>query len=343
MARFIEGYCDQQLPPPYAFQGVRAWSFPLLAEFEKIQNVVTKYLGDTANGLGGVSFDPLRGSGDANGLRSLVYMMVLDYKRMACINPPDCDAGYYTQKELLFGIPVIRRLQGQLPSIALFCPYIFVDNGGSMVCGNTVLGYPKQPAWFQVQPPGGNYPIRIDAPVMAGVGAETRQTWQRLVFVPPAGRMADDVSKIQNDMVSMAEDVAEAAMDAGEDLEPSWPFGPVEHLLGEGGPFSLPQEHLDLFRKRPEISYQILQLKQIRSAENPSEACYRSLLTCTSKLKTLRSFGLLPEVLIDLTAYPSLDIAGALGLLPGNGKVRPLFPYRMECDFEFVDAREQPF
>ena len=343
MADFIEGYGDQQLPPPYTFQGVRVWSFPLLARFDKVQSVVQKCL-EPGDSQSSVSFNLIQGSAETSGPRTFVYMMLLDYRKMACKNPPECEMGSYTQKELLFGIPVVQQTQDGPPNIALFCPYIFVDNGGSMVCGNTVLGYPKQPAWFQVPPPGGgSYPIRIDVPVMARQGPGAQQTWQRLVHIRAVNRFAEDLSKLVDNAAAVVEDIAEAVTDADEDLEQAWPFGPIGRLLGEGGPLSVPQEMLALFRERPDISYGILQLKQIRSAQDPTKACYRSLLSCTSKLEELRSFGMLPDAVIELASYPSLDIAEALGLLSENGKIRPWFPYRMECDFDFIDPRERAF
>ncbi|HKH46433.1 MAG TPA: hypothetical protein VKM72_17365 [Thermoanaerobaculia bacterium] len=342
MDDFIEGYCDQQLPPPYTFQGVRVWSFPLLAGFDKVQSVVKKYL-EPEDSQSPVLYNLIQGSAETSGRRTFVYMMVLDYRKMACKSYPESEMGSYAQKELLFGIPVVQKTQDG-PRISLFCPYIFVDNGGSMVCGNTVLGYPKQPAWFQVPPQGGrSYPIQIDAPVMAREGPGAQQTWQRLVHVRAVNRLFGDPVKLAGEAIAVAEGMAEAVMDAEEDLERTWPFGPIERLLGQRGPLPVPQEIRALFRERPEISYGILQLKQIRSAEDPTKACYRSLLSCTSKLIKLRSFGMLPDAVIELASYPSLDIAEALGLESHNGKVRPWFPYRMQCDFDFIDARERAF
>jgi len=344
MTDFIAGYCDQQLPPPYTFQGVRVWSFPLLAQFDKVESVVKKYLAPATDSRSPVSFNLIQGIAENSGPRTFVYMMVLDYQKMACKNPPESEMGSYTQKELLFGVPVIQQTQDGPLEIALFCPYIFVDNGGSMVCGNTVLGYPKQPAWFQVpQQGGGSYPIRIDAPVMARIGPGAQQTWQRLVHVRAVNRLFGDPAKLADEAIAVAEGMAEAVMGVEEDLEQTWPFGPIGRLLGKGGPLTVPQDMLALFRERPEISYGILQLKQIRSAQDPTKACYRSLLSCTSKLETLHSFGMLPDAVIELASYPSLDIAEALGLLSENGKFRPWFPYTMECDFDFIDARERAF
>lgn len=301
MASFIEGYCNQQFPPPYIFRGVRIWSFPLLASFEKVQGLVRKYLLPAAESLGDLSFDLIQGP-------TVVYMMVLDYGKMACASPLGHSMGSFAQKELLFGIPVVQTSRNHPPRTLFFCPYIFVDNGGSMIAGNTVLGYPKQPAWFQVPPPGGeDYPIRIDAPVLVRFGADTPQTWQRFVQVRAVSSLAERMTRIFNGVT--------------EDFS--------RNLLLQVGADGM--------------SFDILQLKQFRNAQFPGQACYRSLVTCTSVLRKLHSVGRLPEAEIDLASFASLDLIDSLGLAVTGGVVFPLFPYKMECDFDFINPIERAF
>lgn len=337
MASYIENYCNEQMPPPYTFKNVRIWSFPLLASYVKVEELVNRYLRPTDNQDGGVPFELLRGQSDVHAASSLVYMMVLDYDRMACAEPPGSLMGSFRQKEYLFGIPVIGNFSGKT-RVAFFCPFIFVDCGWSMICGNTVLGYPKQPAWFHL-PATGDYPIRIDAPAMVQYSPDTVQSWQRVADIR-ANRLAEDMADIVNDVVQATEEIVQ---DVVGETSVAWPFGPIEKLFGEGGAFPLANELRDLFRSQTkELSYEIVQLKQIRNAQFPDQACYRSLLTCTSALRKLSGFRLLAESEIRLPSYASLDIAGTLGLFSINGVIRPLMPYTMQCDFDFVDAVEQP-
>ena len=332
MASYIESYCNEQMPPPYTFQNVRIWSFPLLASYEKVQELVSRYLRPDGSQEGGVPFDLLRGGDGVHAASSLVYMMVLDYGRMACAAPPGSQMGSFRQREYLFGIPVIGNFSGRR-RIAFFCPFIFVDCGWSMICGNTVLGYPKQPAWFNL-PAQGDYPIRIDAPVMVKYSPETVQSWQMVADIT-ANRLVEDMAEVADDVAKVVEDVA------GEMV--AWPFGPIERIFGEGGAFPLEGAMRDLFRSQTEeMSYEIVQLKQIRNAQFPDQACYRSLLTCTSALRKMSGFRLLAEPAIRLPSYASLDIVNTLGLFEVNGVIRPVMPYEMQCDFDFVDAVEQP-
>lgn len=347
MASYIEGYCDPQMPPPYKFEGVRIWSFPLLASYPKVQALVDRYLRPSDSQNADVSFDPvLRGSGN-HAVSSLVYMMVIDYGRMACATPPGSLQGYFKQKEYLFGIPVLGHFGGKA-QIAFFCPYIFVDCDWSMICGNTVLGYPKQPAWFSL-PAQGDYPILIDAPVMVKYSPETQQSWQRLADIRQGSRLEQGMVNLVNDVGEMIghvfkDAVEDAAGDLAGDLSRHWPFGPIERLFGEGGAFPLEDDLRGQFHSQSQMmSYDIVQLKQFRNAQFPDQACYRSLLTCTSALTKISSFRLLGEPAIRLPSYASLDIAGSLGLFASpNGVIRPLMPYMIECDFSFVNAKEQP-
>lgn len=308
MASYIEGYCDAQMPPPYEFRDVTVWSFPLLADAEAVGKLIDRFL--LTSPLSKSRPQLITGKEDAFALKTMVYMMTLDYGRMWSSNPPEGGWGYLSQNEFLIGFPVI--VDGIL---GFFSPYIFVDNPWSMICGNTVLGYPKQLAWFQVSGPDANpYPIKIDTSTFVRYSRDTPLTWQRLVDI---------------------DSPLAAALPLPEPSE-VFHFGPIEKLFGDDGPLPIADELLDQLKS---FQYDIVQLKQFRSAQFTNEACYQALVFCTVK-DELNGGGLLPPANIRLATYSSLNLRRDLGL--GDGPLVSLFPYWMRCNMQFSNAREIP-
>jgi hypothetical protein len=316
MAKFIEGYCNQQMPPPYEFRDVRIWDFPIQADADAVAAIVNKFLpAKSIRKSTGASFQILRGIGPFSS-RTMVYMMVLDYGSMSCVGTTD----YMAQKEFYFAIPLLRSKEGQLPDIVLFTPYIFVDNSWSMTCGNMVLGYPKQLAWFLMSGEDGDpYPIRITTPVFAREGACV-QTWQSCAMIRDTGLM-------------------QIVKQAGQQL---WPFGDIDLLFGMNGLLPLAEETFELFDQlvnASDLSYDLVQLKQIRNAQKPAEASYQALVTSTVHLQKYHFGSLLPPAAVSLPVYYSLALSRDLGI-PESGTV--LLPFWLRCSFEISDLIEQP-
>jgi len=316
MAKFIEGYCNQQMPPPYEFQDVRIWDFPILAQADAVAAIVSKFLpAKPILESTGASFQILRGVGPFWN-STMIYLMVLDYGAMSCVGTTD----YLPQKELYFAIPLVRSKKGIPVDIVLFTPYIFVDNPWSMICGNTVLGFPKQLAWFLMSGDDRDpYPIQVTTSVFAKKGVCV-QTWQSFVVIKDTGLL-------------------QAAEQSCEKL---WPFGDIGLLFGENGVLPLADETLELFNQlvnAEALSYDIVQLKQLRNAQKPAEASYQALVTSTVHLQQYRFGSLLPSAAVSVPAYPSLAISQDLGI-PENGTV--LFPVWLRCSFEISNSIEQP-
>ncbi|HEX7183717.1 MAG TPA: acetoacetate decarboxylase family protein, partial [Thermoanaerobaculia bacterium] len=303
MPRYISGYCDPQFPPPYSFKNVTIWSFPLVAHRNALTRIVDRYLNIDPSGE--VRFRPIAG---------LVYMMVLHYGRMIPAAPPYNEWGYLTQNEFYFAIPIVR-LEGGLPANAgLFTPYIFVDNPWSLVCGNTVIGFPKQMAWFLLPPdPASAYPIQIDAPVFVRRSPDTLLTWQRLVTIEPGG-----LRGLLEEAGEFVEEAGEFVKEAGEFLEEEeshWPFGNIEALFGARGRLPIESEIMDLLRNvRDNKLYSLVQLKQIRDAAVLDESCYTAIVNLSVGLDSVPLTLPLPPAAVDLKAYASAPYGQELGL-----------------------------
>lgn len=323
MPPYLPGYSDMQFPPPYSFKGVTIWSFPLAADLQKLTGIVDRYLNLDTGGT--IRFRPLA---------PLVYMMVLHYDRMIPEAPPYKDWGYLTQNEFYFAIPVVRLENGSPVDVGLFTPYIFVDNPWSMICGNTVLGFPKQMAWFLLPPSPRHYPIQIDAPVFVQKSPDTSLTWQRLVTIDNA---------FSAGLLEGAEALLQEAGEVLEVEESFWPFGHIESMFGENDTFSLEEETLQLLRNiRDNKLYSLVQLKQIHNAVGTFDSCYTAIVNLSVGLglgSIPRSF-LLPPARIDLRSYATATYGQDLGLRYANdGRLVPILPYLVRCDFSIKDPR----
>lgn len=313
---FLPGYSDPQMPPPYEFSGVNIRSFPLRARRDAVQRVIDTYLNVAPPGS--VDFE-FRTVGSPGAPLAHLYMMVLHYDRMVSLVPHYHEMGYLTQHELYFALPVVRWVNGSPAEVGLFTPYIFVDNTWSLVCGNTVVGYPKQMAWFRmpasVTTP---YPIQADAPVFPRYSPDTLLSWHRLV----------EVSSLVGDI--------------GERSGSLWPFGDVEALFVRDVEVPVEKAVLDLLKGAAGVSYKVYQLKQIRDSEGFAFACYQGILSFTAELATspVATWGPLPPAVIDLKRYESLPIGEKLGLVYGaDGRLYSVFPYWIRCGFSVKDSQ----
>jgi len=312
MARFIPGYSDQQLPPPYKATGVSLWSFPLVARFDKLQEVVDEYLNIAPPGSVDFVLRPLGALG-----RAFVYLTVLHYDRLISDVPPFNTQGFHTQNELYFAIPFVRW-KGLVPvDIGLFTPYIFVDEPWSLISGNTVAGFPKLEAQFVRLPasPASPYPIEIDAPVFPTYSPATPVTRKRIL----------DVNALLGEPV---------------EKENLWPFGDIDGLFGPEGEVPVEQAVFALLQKIVlSKAYSLIQLKQIRDAVQPDVAVYQAVLNFTVGLDALASLGFLPPAVVDLPAYASLQIAKGLDLIDNGGRYFPILPYWVQLDFSLKDPK----
>jgi hypothetical protein len=319
MASYIEGYSDQQMPPPYNFEDVTIWSFPLFADLTKVQDIINRYLGGSSD-PGSVRFELITSTSQDVANNTLVYMTVLDYGKMRS------DWGYLSQKEFYFALPMIRT-GGDVQDIVLFVPYIFVDNSWSMICGNTVVGFPKQLAWFRI---GGSlrnpYPIGIDTQVFVKRGPDTPQTWQSLAQISSR--------------------FALGAIPSGRSL---WPFGDIDQLYGPSGAFPVSSRIFDLFTFRlQQATYDAVQLKQFLNAQQPPppkakpkpKASYKARVSFTMQIQAGGTWGFLPAASVSLPAYDSLTIAADLGLIKTGRAYHPVLPFWISCNFNCQDAKE---
>lgn len=125
------------LTPPFSFQDVTLYYFPLRAEARTLQLLIDRCL----NTIGG----PQAGRHYFEVSAPYVYMALGDYDQ---IKPELTNLGWIDQYELAFLVPLNwyrRRRDGKLVfhAPATFAPFLFVDDTLSMANARDVYGWPK--------------------------------------------------------------------------------------------------------------------------------------------------------------------------------------------------------
>ncbi|HEX7186071.1 MAG TPA: hypothetical protein VF756_29870, partial [Thermoanaerobaculia bacterium] len=164
----------------------------------------------------------------------------------------------------------------------------------------------------------------------------TLLTWQRLVTIERRG-----LRGLLEEAGEFVEEAGEIVEEVGESLEEEgshWPFGNIEALFGARGRLPIEGEIMDLLRNiRDNKLYSLVQLKQIRDAVALEESCYTAIVNLSVGLDSAPlTLPLLPAA-IDLKAYASAPYGQELGLHYHNGRLIPINPYRVQCDFSIKD------
>jgi hypothetical protein len=111
-------------------------------------------------------------------------------------------------------------------------------------------------------------------------------------------------------------------------------FDVVKSLILGWSPGLLTQVGIDLVQDLLQLTFPVVNLKQLPDVENPERACYQEICTAPMKVTKLRGGGRLKgEFAIDVPTYGSHDVAGDLGLL-GSGPTYPVdFGLYVDMDF----------
>lgn len=233
---FIESLNGVQSRPPYSFPGVDLHGFLLPASLLKLQDWCDTFL----------NIDPRF---DFRAISPTVLLCMAHYPRM--IVDDFADIGFAIQNEFFLMFPVLR-LDGDLISLpselTWAVPFIGVTNPHSAIAGQTVVGFPKTVGDICLATElDGSFRGKVAMPGFVQTGptqAESLQTIIEVRTLPPD---------------SAASTSAVFPWVIPEFLDPS-------QLL----PMLMDVE--DLFDAIDQTLYSVTNLKQVRDAENTTEA-----------------------------------------------------------------------
>lgn len=305
MIDFIERDGDPQLPPPYEFRTASIRSFRLAADLGKLQVLCDQQL----------NIGTLQERGfEYRALFPFVDLEVVDYPVMECANPPYAAMGYTSQHELYFRFWVLKyetigNFLLPVPDLAMFFPYMFVDNPWSVISGREVVGFPKVGAQITL---GNPYPLEASTDVFTQYAPQTKLAPQTFVTVNAGGLAAPAVPPTG-----------------------TWPFvgidlgvlkpevqGVLEETQLEMGPFAA------------------IQLKQFRDGQDTATACYQALLHSQFEVANVSPLQPLPAGLVVVNEFASLQIPANLGLAAAGHPLQPQLQYEVQCDLRFGNTQD---
>ena len=272
---------DPQVPPPYRFRSVTISGYRLQANSGRLHKLCDEYLNHPF---------PDRPYKYVPATRS-VFIEHLHYGAMSSLDPPPgvSSNDKETQRELVLRVLVARVDEDGLPGLGtdprVFCPFICVDSGWSLVSGREVLGYPKLRGVFNPQ----------------SVAVEGKEIIiaSRPFAAPPPGLLID---------------------------APGWLWGPLDLQ----SPSLHPDSFLSAWLSGNTRGYGTVQLKQIRSAENPGLCRDQELIWGEYTLHGLEIT--LPSVPVELELDSRL--ADSLGLSSAFHLIAPGSWYHVNCGFD---------
>jgi hypothetical protein len=346
------GYYSLPLKPPFAITNLSCRLFPLRANLDTLQGFCNNYVNIVPQEIAYF-----------RACSPYLFLMMLDYGSLAL---EATNLGWFSQHEIMFCVPVewYKRVNGRLEfqDWAMLTPFIFVDDDLSLNMGRTVAGWPKTlarmtptlSAWMQ----NPNAPVN-EATASAMVFPELysgKKEEQRVFLeierdapisnlklpydarnaMAPwtiASNMADSMSRLGRDAMTAMNGMGFLPQHEGSTREN------YERMMRNAARSINPL--------RPNMTSNILNLKQFRASENPDRYCYQALTIGAMKFTTFNGMGLLGEqnvmggdisggYTIKLHEWPSIPITRLLGLdvlkrWQGNGahvaEIKPVMPY----------------
>jgi hypothetical protein len=239
--------------------------------------------------------------------------------------------GRVREAEVTFWVPVVAMKQAigglYVPTgLAMFVPYLFVDNSFALVAGREVQGFFKSIGYFQHLPDVRNPEFSLDTLAFKTFGPDQEGGIQRLMRVE---RIQGQPAVAQTQLWSGGEEA----------------FREIVHLLTENQSgdvtHSWLDETLNLFVHVTKPEVPVVFLKQFRSVEDTTKACYQAVVEAPGRVTDFHHGGLLQGeyrlILEDLQSHP---IAQRLGLPLQAGKMEPLRGFWVDIGFVFDNGTE---
>jgi hypothetical protein len=223
-------------------------------------------------------------------------------------------AGYISQNECyvrLFVKKYIGRHGWLWPDgeVAVFCPFLIVDNPWSAFAGRDVLGFPKLLGKFT--PFSSTSPFTsVTTEVFRDLFRGEKATVEPVVRIEPAPKGAKAIkAPVQK-----------------------WPWGAIEDDLIRATEQALRGPLVFT----PAI-FECVQMKQSRDAMLPFNACYQAILQSFTFIEASGDLMDLPPARVTLNDYGSINLAERLGL-PTGQPLTPISQYHIDCSFSFGEV-----
>jgi uncharacterized protein with NAD-binding domain and iron-sulfur cluster len=311
--RYIE--FDANGPPlaPYTAQDVTMYSYLLPADYGKLDAVCDRYLN-----LGGpIVYKPLG---------PFVAFVAADMPKMA----PAAPEAWLSEKDFGFWMPVIggRAVGGLfLPDrVAMFIPYLWVDDYLPCIAGREVFGYPKGVGELSMpSSPGDTAEVAMNALVVPEYGAVGNPTSEWTMKPLLRARKTD------GGLIGELEDIWDNTTDLADGLIEMIGLAFSQHE------FPVPTWDLvrAMYQSLTSLTVPMVFLKQFPSVENGTEAAYQAIVEAPNKVipGPIKGGWLPGDWEMTIEQYASCRIIDNLGLDVDGGVIKPAFHFWVSFSF----------
>jgi hypothetical protein len=354
-------YYSLPLKPPFSITNLSCRLFQLRANLNTVQGFVNDYVNMVPQEIG-----------HFRACSPYLFLMMLDYGSLAL---EATNLGWFAQHEIMFCVPVewYRIVNGKwvFNDWAMLTPFIFVDDDLSLNMGRTVAGWPKtyasmtptMSAWMR-DPLAPVSEATASAMVFTELYAGKKQEERVFLEIERDAPMSNlRLPFNTNSPIApwvIAANAARSMANLGRDSL-GWMNGLGLMPLHPG---STPANYAAMMRNmtsavnpfRPNMTSNILNLKQFRASEDPKRFCYQALTMGAMKFTKFNGMGLLGEQAvmagdisggysIKIHEWPSLPITRLLGLeveqrWRGDGanvaQLKPVMPYWYDCNMDYM-------
>jgi hypothetical protein len=344
--RTIHGDADLPLMPPFRSEGLAIQYFPLQADLGSLRLFCDRYLNFASkHHHAGIPAEV----GRFEPILPYVFLMTCAHPRLEV---GDGRYGWFSQKEISFGFPVLRlRKQGgqwMYQGWGFLNPFIYIDNFLGLGTGRELNGWPKQAAVFE------GWSDKLSRP-----GEVLRMiTLAQSGSAPLKPRVLLEIHQHRAPQPSFTRPV-EAWIEAQRSLLGMWASAlrtprPVamELLQAWTNPASLWHAWRQMFTFRESS---IFTLKQFRDVAQPDAVAYQALVRSTMQIDRWNGAGLVgapAQMLGDLSGgcsvrfheYDSQPIVDMLGIHADHERVeggvhvataRPIAPFWMDTNITY--------
>jgi hypothetical protein len=262
---YVQNDDDWVFPAPVLLSNANARAFPFLAHGATLSALCARF------SVGGATVRPW------HDVLPLVLVFGAASDDIRSTDPRYEDWGRLSEREVGVFVPVVVEKDGSTFA-ALLCPYLFVDNGATLVAGREIYGLPKELATFPAWP-GGGVPMPL---------------WVTGLVLEQRGDLAT-----QKPILTVSELLG---MSAGAGT--TWDHHSVLTDLWKA--------LLDADASIPLVS-----LKQFHAIEDGTSACYQALVRCRIQPNVKDFSWALGAWKLTLPPYFFPNPAAALGLSNG--------------------------
>lgn len=297
---FVEHNGVQTYPGPFTFKNVKAWSFFLEADYDKLSAVSRRFF-DAPSG-GAVSVAPIS---------RMVMMSIIEVRDASSPYLPQVSGAH--EREVAFWIYLGRKRSADSPeivSIAGFTPFLVIDTPMGYTEGREVWGYQKQMGTVKL-PETPDDPFEVTAYGTRRRSDTAEWKYRKLLSLTPKPGVQTVAGEAWEGVAEAARLIADG-LPAMRLIEPSWDL--AKNLFD------------DFLHHRMQQIF----LKQFRDIHDSQRACYQAITTAAVDMHGIKGVTIPRPHLLEIDDLSNTAIAETLGLPP---KVEVPFGLHFTMDF----------